>query len=68
VTAAGVMRAIDPSAYEVVPIGITAGGRWVLADADPSRWELTGGVQANLIQHSPEIDQTSDFVVATAQA
>jgi hypothetical protein len=25
-------------------------------------------VQANLIQHPPEIDQTSDFVVATAQA
>ena len=29
--------------------------------------ELIGGVQANLIQHPPEIDQTSDFVVATAQ-
>src|SRR5205809_246604 len=32
------------------------------------RRELTGGVQANLIQHPPEIDQPSDFVVATAQA
>src|SRR5947199_3295785 len=32
------------------------------------RRELTGGVQANLIQHPPEIDQTSDFVIATAQA
>ena len=32
------------------------------------RRELIGGVQANLIQHPPEIDQTSDFVVATAQA
>src|SRR6266576_4041498 len=32
------------------------------------RRELTGGVQANLVQHPPEIDQTSDFVVATAQA
>src|SRR6266576_3539574 len=31
------------------------------------RRELTGGVQANLIQHPPEIDQASDFVVATAQ-
>src|SRR5213082_3735279 len=30
--------------------------------------ELTSGVQANLIQHPPEIDQTSDLVVATAQA
>ncbi len=32
------------------------------------RRELIGGVQANLIEHPPEIDQTSDFVVATAQA
>jgi len=32
------------------------------------RRELIGRVQANLIQHPPEIDQTSDFVVATAQA
>ena len=44
VTAAGVMRAIDRSAYDVVPIGITTGGRWVLADDDPSRWELGAGV------------------------
>jgi len=44
VTAAGVMRAIDRSAYDVVPIGITTGGRWVLAGDDPSRWELDGGV------------------------
>src|SRR5436190_19878832 len=32
------------------------------------RRELTGGVQANLIEHPPEIDQPPDFVVATAQA
>src|SRR5436190_7591191 len=32
------------------------------------RRELSGRVQANLIQHPPEIDQTPDFVVATAQA
>jgi len=44
VTAAGVMRAIDRSAYDVVPIGITTGGRWVLAGDDPSRWELDAGV------------------------
>jgi len=32
------------------------------------RRELTGSVQANLIEHPPEVDQTSDFIVATAQA
>ena len=44
VTAAGVLRAIDRDAYDVVPIGITTGGRWVLAADDPARWELAGGV------------------------
>jgi D-alanine-D-alanine ligase len=43
VTAAGVLRAIDRSVYDVVPIGVTPNGRWVLAADDPSRWELTGG-------------------------
>jgi D-alanine-D-alanine ligase len=43
VTAAGVLRAIDRSVYEVVPIGVTPSGRWVLAADDPGRWELTGG-------------------------
>ena len=32
------------------------------------RRELTGGVQANLVQHPSEIDETPDFIVATAQA
>ncbi|HET9658035.1 MAG TPA: D-alanine--D-alanine ligase family protein [Kineosporiaceae bacterium] len=43
VTAAGVLRAIDRSVYDVVPIGITRTGRWVLASDDPTRWELTDG-------------------------
>ena len=32
VTAASVLNAVDPSRYELVPIGITADGRWVQAD------------------------------------
>ncbi len=32
------------------------------------RRELTGGVKANLIQHSPEINQAPDFIVATSEA
>lgn len=31
-SAASVMRALDPNRYEVVPIGITKEGRWVLAE------------------------------------
>jgi D-alanine-D-alanine ligase len=44
VTAAGVLRAIDRDVYDVIPIGVTHTGRWVLATDDPARWELTGGV------------------------
>jgi D-alanine-D-alanine ligase len=42
-TAAGVMRAIDRGRYEVVPIGVTRTGRWVLAADEPERWELGAG-------------------------
>ena len=33
-TAAGVLGALDPDRYDVVGIGITRSGRWVVADAD----------------------------------
>src|SRR3954469_11013192 len=32
VTAASVLGAVDPARYDVVPVGITPEGRWVLAD------------------------------------
>lgn len=35
------MRAIDRDAYDVVPIGISRDGHWVLTDGDPDRLELT---------------------------
>jgi len=42
-TAAGVLGAIDRDAYDVVPIGITRDGRWVLAADDAERWRITAG-------------------------
>ncbi|MCL1871243.1 MAG: D-alanine--D-alanine ligase [Promicromonosporaceae bacterium] len=42
-TAAGVLRAIDRSKYDVVPVGITREGRWVVAADEPERWELAPG-------------------------
>ncbi|QAY71570.1 D-alanine--D-alanine ligase family protein [Xylanimonas protaetiae] len=42
-TAAGVLRAIDRTRYDVVPVGITKDGRWVVAADEPDRWEITGG-------------------------
>ncbi|GAV93751.1 D-alanine--D-alanine ligase [Actinomyces denticolens] len=42
-TAAGVLFAIDRERYEVVPIGITMEGKWVLVDDDPAALELRDG-------------------------
>jgi D-alanine-D-alanine ligase len=42
VTAGEVIRAIDPERYEVVPIGISTEGRWVLESASPERYAITG--------------------------
>lgn len=36
-TAGAVLRAIDREKYEVLPIGITAAGRWALTSDDPER-------------------------------
>ncbi len=42
VSAGSVIAALDPDRYEVVRVGITADGRWVLADPD-QRLAITGG-------------------------
>ncbi len=49
VTAASVISAIDREAYDVVPVGITREGRWVLGPDDPHRLEITDG-------RLPEVD------------
>jgi D-alanine-D-alanine ligase len=55
-TAAGVMRAIDREAYDVIPIGIARDGHWVLSDGDPARLELTAG-------QTPEVSTSAAGVV-----
>jgi len=49
VTAAGVMSAIDRDRYDVVPVGISTDGRWVLESNDPERLSITDG-------RLPEVD------------
>ncbi len=55
-TAAGVLRAIDRDAYDVVPVGITRDGAWVLAEDDPERLELSAG-------QTPEVTDTGTEVL-----
>ncbi|MCS5736170.1 D-alanine--D-alanine ligase family protein [Herbiconiux daphne] len=39
-TAGGVLEAIDRSRYDVIPVGITADGAFVLEDDDPAKFRL----------------------------
>src|SRR5690606_28189677 len=55
-TAAGVLRAIDRSRYDVVPVGITPSGEWVLAADEPARWEITAG-------RLPQVEATGEEVI-----
>ncbi|MEB8337682.1 D-alanine--D-alanine ligase family protein [Streptomyces endophyticus] len=41
VTAGAVLRAIDRSKYDVLPVGITREGRWALTADDPERMAIT---------------------------
>ncbi|GGT40444.1 D-alanine--D-alanine ligase [Streptomyces kurssanovii] len=41
VTAGAVLRAIDRTKYDVLPIGITADGRWALTADEPDRMAIT---------------------------
>ncbi|PWJ56365.1 D-alanine--D-alanine ligase [Quadrisphaera granulorum] len=42
-TAAGVLAALDRSQWDVVPVGVTPSGHWVLVDDDPARWSIREG-------------------------
>jgi D-alanine-D-alanine ligase len=43
VSAGNVLAAIDTAKYEVVPVGITRAGQWVLAAGDPARLAIADG-------------------------
>ncbi|CRK54138.1 D-alanine--D-alanine ligase [Rhodococcus sp. RD6.2] len=42
VSAGSVLRNLDPEVYEVVPIGITHDGSWVLGESDPAALVMDG--------------------------
>ncbi|WP_129668727.1 D-alanine--D-alanine ligase family protein [Phytoactinopolyspora endophytica] len=43
ITAGGVLAAMDPERYEVVPIGVTTEGRWVLSSGEPEQLAIADG-------------------------
>ena len=42
VSAGSVLAALDPAAYDVVPVGITPKGAWVLTSGDPATLRIDG--------------------------
>ncbi|HEX4788872.1 MAG TPA: D-alanine--D-alanine ligase family protein [Actinospica sp.] len=60
VTAGSVMKVLDPQRYEVVPVGISTDGRWVLAEGLEEQLAITGGALP------PRIDETSGALVTMA--
>ncbi|MEL4357444.1 MULTISPECIES: D-alanine--D-alanine ligase family protein [unclassified Luteococcus] len=59
-TAASVMGAIDRDRYDVVPIGVTRQGQWVLVDDNPEPLRLVPG-------NTPEIGGASAGVIVPMQ-
>jgi D-alanine-D-alanine ligase len=59
VTASSVLGAIDLDRYDVVPVGITRDGRWVLESGDPERLALTSR------DRLPEVDGGRSAVALT---
>jgi D-alanine-D-alanine ligase len=42
VSAGSVLAALDPARYDIIPVGITRGGQWVLADGPMDALRITG--------------------------
>ena len=61
ISAGSVLRALDRLRYEVVPIGITKAGQWVLEADEPNRLVISGGV-------FPEVDPKNSPILFTADA
>ena len=58
VSAGSVLAALDPAKYEVVQVGITPAGQWVLADADPASLQITG-------RTLPEVEKGTAVALST---
>ncbi|NQX13697.1 D-alanine--D-alanine ligase [Microbacteriaceae bacterium VKM Ac-2855] len=72
-TAAGVLRAIDRDRYDVIPIGITRAGAFVLEDDDPEKFALDRAALPEVVDngsrvHWPESTLSRTITVTEADA
>lgn len=58
ISTAGVLNAIDTERFDVVPVGITKTGQWIVGGEDPRSWSLNDGTL-------PEVVATADSRAVT---
>ena len=61
VSAGSVLAALDPAKYEVVPVGITKSGRWMITDASPESLKISG-------RTLPEVEKGTAIVLSADTA
>lgn len=67
VSAGSVIAALDPEKYDVVPVGITPAGQWMLTDASPESLQITGRALPEVEKGTAVVlpaDPTSQSLVA----
>ncbi len=63
VSAVAVARALDPARYEVVPVGITREGRWLLAEAARAALDSGERLEAFMVEGPPvRMGESADLV------
>jgi D-alanine-D-alanine ligase len=59
-TAAGVMGAIDRSKYNLIPVGITKAGKWIVGEDDAAKWALRKGELASVAANGTSVEFGDD--------
>lgn len=55
-TAAGVMGALDREKYNLIPVGITKAGEWIIAEDDVAKWALRKGKLATVEPNGTKVE------------
>jgi len=59
-TAAGLMGAIDRKKYNLIPVGITKSGQWIVAEDDAAKWALRKGNLATVEPNGTIVEFATD--------
>lgn len=67
-TAAGVMGAIDRNKYNLIPVGITKHGDWIVGEDDAAKWALRKGNLATVEPNGTKVEFGSSRELFAADA